>query len=138
MKLIGLACACVSLTLSSVAGAHMIHDHEEDSAIFIRCTLSSVNNSETTQQLLPPLILNFEAVPDEVQTLAHVNGVTFGFSVPHSVTEPIIALHVTSTVGKSIVARDLRGKSGQLVYSTVDQKGSPLVLNCTIGTMVSK
>ncbi|WP_374073480.1 hypothetical protein [Bdellovibrio bacteriovorus] len=138
MKLLSLACACVSLNLSSVALAHIVHDHEEDSAIFIRCTLSSVNNGEVTQQLLPPLILNFEAVPEEVQTLAHINGITFGFSVPHSVTEPIIALHVTSKAGKSIVARDLRGKNGQLVYSTVDQKGSPLVLNCTIGTMVSK
>lgn len=138
MKLLGLACVCVSLTLSSVAVAHIANDHEEDSAIFIRCTLSSVNNGEINQQLLLPLILNFEAVPDEVQTLANVNGVTFGFSVPHSVTEPIIALHVTSTVGKSIVARELRGKNDKLVYSTVDQKGSPLVLNCTIGNMVSK
>lgn len=121
------------------AGAAQAHTQDDDSVIFIRCTVTSADKEEVAQKLLPPLILNFDAMPSEVQTLTTINGITFGFSVPHSVFLPVIALHITAGSQKSIVTRELQTKDNNFIsYSTGNSAGVVTALHCGIGTLLSK
>lgn len=136
MKSILVACFCFCTAFGSAVTAQA---YEEDAVIFIRCTMRTTVDGESRQSLLPPLILNFEPVSEEVQTMAEANGLSFGFSVPYSVDAPLVALHVVSPTEHTVITREVPSRGHSLVgYSTVDSAGGVTSLSCQIGTLISK